>query len=39
MGYNIVIICPAFEDICWVSDVNGVMVCQLVTCAMQGVHT
>ena len=24
MGFDIVVICPAFEDICWVSDVNGV---------------
>ena len=24
MGFDIVIICPAFEDICWVSDVKGV---------------
>ena len=23
MGVDIVIICPAFEDICWVSDVNA----------------
>ena len=26
-GFNIVIICPAFEDICWVSEIACLCVC------------
>ena len=33
MGLDIVIICPAFEDICWVSDVNDVRLCQSMACS------
>ena len=33
MGFDIVIICPAFEDICWVSDVNDVRLCQSMACS------
>ena len=38
MGFDIVIICPAFEDICWVSDVNGVRLCMPVACMVVAIY-